>query len=526
MNLPDGITQVVIIACYLVGLLVLGFVANRLLRGTQKDYLLANHSIGPFLLLMSLFGTSMTAFALVGSSGQAFKEGIGVYALMASSSGIVHSLCFFLIGIKLWRLGRAYGYSTQIEYFRDRFNSNWFGLLLFPVIVGLVIPYLLIGILGSGSVIQGLTAGAFPDLFPSDVQAKSGGIPPWLGSGVICLVVLIYVFFGGMRGTAWANAIQTMIFMVLGVITFVLLTMKLGKEGTLHESMIALSESTNYELLARGNMSQTNYLSYMLIPLSVAMFPHIFQHWLTARSAESFKLSVVCHPIFIMIVWAPCVLIGVWANSTLAPEPPSDPNAVLAYLVKTQVGPMLGGFLAAGILAAIMSSLDSQFLCLGSIFTNDIVIHYAGKDRFSEKQQMLIARGFIIGVVLLTYIISLLIEGNKSIFSIAVWCFSGYAALFPLVFGALYWRRLNIYGATASLIAAAATWIYYFIDWGFRKAEYVIVVPIGETKYDFNAVTTMFAASAIAMIVVTYITPKPDEKLIARFFTKKLKAAR
>ena len=95
----------------------------------------------------------MTAFALVGSSGEAFNVGIGVYGMLASSSGIIHSLCFFLIGIKLWSLGRRHGYTTQIQFFRDRLESDRIGLLLFPILVGLVIPYLLIGVIASGTVI-------------------------------------------------------------------------------------------------------------------------------------------------------------------------------------------------------------------------------------------------------------------------------------------------------------------------------------------------------------------------------------
>ena len=83
-----------------------GMFSSRLFRGTSKDYMLASHSIGPFLLLMSLFGTTMTAFALVGSTGEAFDEGVGVYGMLASSSGIIHSLCFFLLGVKLWSWGK------------------------------------------------------------------------------------------------------------------------------------------------------------------------------------------------------------------------------------------------------------------------------------------------------------------------------------------------------------------------------------------------------------------------------------
>jgi hypothetical protein len=88
---PQVIPLVIIVA-YLALLLCLGLFASRLLRGTSQDYMLASHTIGPFLLLMSLFGTTMTGFALVGSTGESFKQGIGVYGLLASSSGIVNSI--------------------------------------------------------------------------------------------------------------------------------------------------------------------------------------------------------------------------------------------------------------------------------------------------------------------------------------------------------------------------------------------------------------------------------------------------
>ena len=115
------------------------------------------------------------------------------------------------------------------------------GLLLFPILVGLVVPYLLIGVIGSGAVVQAMTAGLAPEWswFQSigadggPDPATNGGVPAWLGSLVICLVVLIYVFYGGMRGTAWANTFQTMVFMVLGVVTFVVIANKLGRQETL-----------------------------------------------------------------------------------------------------------------------------------------------------------------------------------------------------------------------------------------------------------------------------------------------------
>ena len=513
-----GQIRLIIIAVYLLLLLGLGFIASRSFSGTKKDYLLASHSIGPFLLLMSVFGTTMTAFALVGSSGEAFKSGIGVYGMLASSSGIIHSLCFFVIGVKIYSFGRKYGYSTQCEFFRDRLDSDLVGLLLFPILVVLVIPYLLIGVMAGGGVIQAMTSGAFVELFPSKVPALAGGVPKWLGSALVCIVVLIYVFMGGMRGTAWANAFQTIVFMILGLVTFIVLANKLGQGESLLQSLQNITGKVSEEYTTRSSMSQSKFLTYLLIPLSVGMFPHLFQHWLTAKSAKSFKLSVVLHPIFIMIVWVPCVLIGIWATTADASIPAGiakNANKVLPFLVKVQTAPVLGGLLTAGILAAIMSSLDSQFLCIGSMFTNDVVTHYLGKDRFSDRAQVLIARAFIILVVLVTYVLA---QYELSVFVLGVWCFSGFAALFPIVFAALYWRRLTSAGALAGILAMIGSWLCLFraADWGVNR-DFTIHLPYLE-GFEMMPVVAIFLCTLIAMVATSLMTSPPSEKTLAKFF--------
>ena len=286
----EGQTKLAILAGYLLLLVLLGVAANKLLRGTKKDYLLASHTIGPVLLLLSMFGTTMTAFAIVGSSGKAFQLGTGVYGMLASGSGIVHSLCFYLVGLRLYRYGRKYGYSTQIEFFRDRFECKPIGLLMFPILVGLIIPYLMIGVIGGGLVISSATVGAFPG------WGADGAVPTWLGALTICLVVLSYVFLGGMRGTTWANAFQTIVFMALGGIAFYMLSEKLGGQATFWENFTHLNSQIPDEAVSRAKVPQSIFFSFMLIPLSVAMFPHLFQHWLTAKSSNTFKLPVVMHP--------------------------------------------------------------------------------------------------------------------------------------------------------------------------------------------------------------------------------------
>ena len=111
-----------IVLGYLAVLLGLGIYTGTLFRGTSKDYFVASRSIGSFMLLMSVFGTTMTGFALVGSTGKAFTTGIATYGALAVWSGIVHSAIFFIIGLRLWAIGKRHGYVTQVQFFRDRFD--------------------------------------------------------------------------------------------------------------------------------------------------------------------------------------------------------------------------------------------------------------------------------------------------------------------------------------------------------------------------------------------------------------------
>ncbi len=554
-----GLIRLLVIVAYFCLLLMLGGVATSFLKNSNRDYLLASHSIGPFLLLMSLFGTTMTAFALVGSSGEAFVDGIGIYGKLASISGLVHSLCFFVIGTRVWKYGKRFGHTTQIDFFRDRLDSPRMGLFLFPVLILLLIPYVLGGVIASGTVVQSLTAGAFPTFFPHEQAALAGGVPPYLGSLVVCLVVLSYVFFGGMRGTAWANCFQTMVFMVLGMVTFYLIAMKLGNGTDLFSSMANAIREVPRKHITREEMSHSLFITYMLIPLSVGTFPHIFQHWLTAKNAAAFKLPIVMHPFFIMLVWVPCILIGVWAAAPgVLPEewygqPMAHQNKVLSYLVTKHTTPLVGGLLAAGILAAVMSSLDSQFLCMGTMFTNDIYQRFVRRsDSVSNstaiaaspmtdaatptataavdclpapaETSVWVARGFILAIVAISYLLGIVLDG-RSIFRLSIWCFSGFTGLFPLILAALYWRGLTARGTQAGIVTMAVTWSYFFYVSGFGQGvigedgvqrPYKLLVP--GTDWDILPVVPITLATTLVMLAVSWLTPKPSVETLQRYF--------
>lgn len=539
-----GQTAVLVIASYMVILVLLGVLSQLVLRLTVADYFVASRGLGSVMLLMSLIGTTMTAFALIGSSGEAWQSGIVVYGKMASWSGIIHAAMYFLVGLKLWAFGKKYGYVTQIQFFRDRFDSDKIGLLLFPILVGLMVPYVLVGVISSGTAIEAVTAGAFPEFF----AASKGAIPYWLGSLVTCLVVLYYISAGGVRGTAWVNALQTVIFLVLGFAACYTISEKLGgpvnaTRMVMEHNPTRLKRAVSAEDIAHNEAklaayqadpkaaiikprpphpaSQVEFATYLFIPLSVAMFPHLFQYWLTARSARKFRLSIIGQPLLIMIIWAPCVMIGIWATSAIYEGKPVIPpdfaeaNKVLPIMVKKLASPLLGALLAGGIFAAVMSSLDAQFLSLGSMFTNDIVARYTRKNRFTEKQLVIIGRVFIVFIVGISYALGLSLAGQRGVFALGVWCFAGFASLFPLLFAAIYWRRVTKAGAYASILAAAAVWF-----WLFRDSDYG---ALGEhTHWGLTPVTFIFTAATVALILVSLITRPPLPSTVDKFFAPRV----
>ena len=129
----------IVVFLYLATVLYIGIFAFRRARGREEaeDYFLASRSLGPFVFLFSLFGTNMTAFAILGSSGHAFSNGIVTFGLMASSSGLVIPLTIFLIGTRIWALGKKYGFMTPVQMFRDRWECSHIGGCRFaPAVVG------------------------------------------------------------------------------------------------------------------------------------------------------------------------------------------------------------------------------------------------------------------------------------------------------------------------------------------------------------------------------------------------------
>ena len=365
---------------------------------------------------------------------------------------------------------------------------------------------------------------------------------------------------GGSRGAAYANTFQTIVFMIMGVVAFVFIINALGGIGKAGEIPARITEKgvlvqdyrfdkESGELLRNDPpkpigkvLSSTSSTltdsqpHFAREPVKVELKKKKSENGGTdSRPRIGNPVHYLCHlPFHTLERGHVSAFISTLADGQKCQILPLDgdcpPLMHHGGLGALRLGRSLGfrglatGYSSAGgvkrhaqplvgdpphriadcrSIGQIMSSLDSQFLCLGTIFTNDIVVHRAGKEKYSDKQIIRIARAFIISIVALTYALAMLAK-DANVFDLAIWCFSGFSALFPVVFAALYWKRATKEGAIASIVGAVVTWLYYFHQSGYG-GEYMVgpgIVPAA----------ICFAVSAGLMVVVSLSTKPPSSK--------------
>ena len=536
-----------VVIAYLGVVLYIGIFAFRRAPGGEQaeGYFLANRSLGQYVFLLSLFGTNMTAFTILGSAGHAFANGVVTYGLMGSSSAFIIPVTLYLFGTRIWALGKRHGFMTPVQMYRDRWECGHIGTAIFALQAALLIPYIVIAVMGGGTTLS----------------AVSGGIVPyWFGGAIVAAVVMGYVFFGGMRGTAWVNAFQTVLFLTFGAAAIVFIGVSIGGFPQAMERLLGSAETA--PLLTREQISPRFFFSYMLIPLSSIMFPHISIFCLTARRMGQFRKTVIFYPLCILAIWLPCTFLGLAANAMtdvpaidakiearaeLAAERDALTAEETASLQRAAAGddviilmlehyaPLwLAGLLGAGIMAAVMAS-DSQILALSTMFTEDVFTYYGGTSRFGPAVQVQTGRLFVVLIAAIAYVIALNVP--PGIFGLAVqYAFSGFASMLPLLVAALFWRGSTKWGALAVVIWTAVTMAGVALlqavipapppgvtipVWTVGSAEIITRTPGGTDVLGFMPVLPMLLGSSLLMLVVSWLTPRPAARTLARYFSER-----
>lgn len=454
--MPEGATIGAVVVAYFAVVAGIAYAASR--QGTQdaEDYFLGGRSAKTLVLFMALLGTNVTPFVLMGIPGLAYHHGIGVFGLNAAIVALGIPLTFWAIGYPAWRAARATGAVTPAELYAKRLRSPALGIVLFVAFVVYTLPYLVSSVLGVGVAVSVLTADA--------VSLETAAL------GLLA-VTLVYTATGGMRATMWTNVFQGAVFVGFVLVAFVGVADHLGG----FEAVMARVQAEAPALLVKGDrpMFATGaWVSWGLaISLTVIAFPHMLVRIFAAKDVQALRNTCRLYPGALVLLWLPVVLLGVWGAVAIPGLQGRASDGIFVRLVQEAFGPWLEGLCLAGVLAAVMSTVDAQFLTLSSMLTRDVLQRV--RPDLSARGQVRAGRLFLVVVALVTA--ALVVARPASIFSIAAFSFSGYVMLVPTLYLGLRGRSFTAVGAITSIVLGNAVLL---VAW-MQPAPWLGVLPVG-----------------------------------------------
>lgn len=474
--------QLLIIAGYLLVLFALGLLARRRTPSTHDGFFLANRTIGPVLMFLTMAATNFSAFTVFGMSGAGYRIGYAYYPIMAFGTGFM-ALTFILIGVPVWRAAKKLGAVTPPELIRLRFGNAPLHAAYLVVMVVFTLPYLAIQPMGAGYALKGLL-----------------GIPYVWGATVVTAVGAGYVLLGGMKADVWTDALQGVVMLAAMLAIFFVVAAALG--GFAHANRMTLGRQP--ELFGRPGgdnaLPMSIWFSYMALWfLCDPMFPQLFQRFLAARDERSLKLTALLYPLATGVLFFLPVAIGVMGRMVEPGLAGSRTDQILPMVVAKLLPPWLGAVAMAGGIAALMSTMDSQLLTLSSMIVRDgasLARRSPVANRYSKVVVLLLAAAGL----------ALALKPWAPILDIATETFTGLAVLFPVTLAGIYWRKTNAWAGFASILVGEAMVVLY---------HYKLLPTFG-----FLPVIPVVLVTTIVLVAGSLVRPAP----LLRGFDSRLSA--
>jgi sodium/proline symporter len=471
---------------YLLLMLGIGFVAYRRTQDLS-DYILGGRNLGPIPSALSAGASDMSGWLLMGLPGYAMAAGYGSFWL-AGGLLVGTWLNWLLVAQRL----RVYSYHadnalTLSSFFEKRFEDTSHGLRVVSAI------FILIFFLFYTS--SGLVAGGklFETVFGFDYN-----IAVLVGA----VAVISYTMFGGFLAVSWTDVVQGLL--MVGALMLVPLV-AMGEIGGLGGTLAAV-EAKNPELLnmftdAEGkSITLIGTLSLLGWGLGYFGQPHILARFKGIKSKSHVPAARR-----IAVIWSGFSMIGACLIGLIAigylPDGLSDTETVFMVLVDALFHPAIAGVLLAAILAAIMSTADSQLLVSSSALAEDFYKALFNKEASPEKLVM-VGRIAVVGIaVIATY---LAMDKDSKVLALVSYAWAGFGAAFgPSLILSLYWRRMTRAGAFAGIIVGGVT--------------VVIWKQLSGGWFELYEIIPGFVLSFIAIIVVSKLTAEPSRSIQQRF---------
>ncbi|MEM7641341.1 MAG: sodium:solute symporter family protein [Pseudomonadota bacterium] len=437
---------------------------------TSEDFVVGGRAIGTTVLLLSMGATYFSTWTLLGSFGAYFREGIWFAGFAVWT--IFHGVFVWMFGTRIWMAGKRFGFITPGQMVEHYYNSKRLRLLVALVGITALVPVMLIQVSGGARALETLTDGA---------------VPYAIGVTIASLMVGAIVLWAGFRGTAWTDMFLGIFFAAIMIFTALYV---LDLVGGL--ALFAQVADIKPELVTNPGKA-TNMLELWLgLGFGAWVLPHMWQKFYSAKDAETLGKVAVATPfwnswmmaIIPLVIGLAAVIPGVVPTVT-----PETSDTILPQLFATHA-PVLAAFVVAGILAAAISTINSQLLSSASLVAEDIWGTLRGR-QVTDQESTRVTRIVVAGLTVLVFVLALTPGGAGHLVPVAALGFGLGLQLVPSALGMLYFRRITETGAFAGLLAGVAT---------------LLIIKFGGFSIGFGPGTTGLVVNAAVTALVSLAT--------------------
>lgn len=491
---------VLTIAVYLVAMVLVGVYFSKKGSGDNShEFYLGGRKLGPLVTAMSAEASDMSSYLLMGLPGLAYLCGVAEVGWTAIGLAVGTYLNWLIVAKRIRRYSAAVGAITIPDFFSRRYRDERHILSCIAAVVILIffIPYTASGFKAVGTL--------FNSLFNVDYHMAM-----LLGA----VVIIGYTVLGGFLAVSTTDLIQS-IFMTIALLVIVVFGVQQagGLDAVVANAQALpgyLNLTQGYDAASGGASSfgGLSIASTLAWGLGYFGMPHILLRFMAIEDEEKLRFSRRIASVWVVISMAIAVFIGIIGYSVsvagkvpfLTTSAESETIIIQMANLMSQHGILLAlmaGIILAGILAATMSTADSQLLAAASSVSQDLLQGFCHV-KMSTKTAMLTARATVIGIALVGMFLAW--DPNSSVFRVVSFAWAGFGAAFgPVVLFALFWKRSNKWGALAGMVSGGA--MVFIWKYGIAKLGGVFAI------YEL---LPAFLVGCVAIVVVSLATAKPD----------------
>lgn len=501
--------ELIVLILYFAAMLAIGIVFFfKSKSSTDKDYFLGGRAMGPWVTAMSAQASDMSAWLLMGLPGSILAFGLG-QAWIGIGLAIGTALNWILIARRLRRFSQAANDSITLpQYLSNRFVTKSKALQITCASVFLVCFTVYVA--------SAFVAGAdvFTSLFPK--------IDRSIAMLIFAVILIIYTFLGGYNAVCWTDFFQGLLMLVAVLAVPIIIVMTKDLDGNILNNVVTSADGVSYGFIKNPfKAPATEIINGLAWGLGYFGMPHILVRFMAIKKPSMVKKSAIVAISWVVIALCAVIFIAVFGRMLIAEEllAGGKQSMVFIELARDIFPPAISGLLLSAIIAASMSTADSQLLVASSSFTSDIYKPIIRK-KASDKETLWVGRIVVLIISVIAYFIaSSESQGAQAIMNLVSNAWAGFGSAFgSVVILSLFWRRFTYKGALAGVIAGALTdvlWLALFTNaldgmFGANFSTCIYATGIYE-------IIPGFIVSMLVAVIVTLLDKKPSEEITAIF---------